>query len=252
MSLQEFGRNAAALGGRPIGIIALFILLVYGAFSAALVAGTNLTETHIYLIIAFMMFFSCLVLYVFYQLVTKHSGKLFSPKDFNNEQYFFDIVREKLHEEISTDVALEINKRIAHLEQELKFETLYIRMLNAKSQGFNGKALSYAQELVTLKEPTSELLKFKAFFLGNLKQYTEALEAIEKSLNLDGFKDDFERAKAKFNRACYKSMLGHSPEEIYPDLEYAISIDKAFIAWCKEDDELKNTELSPLISRYEP
>lgn len=250
MSLKEFGKNAVALGGRPIGIIALFILLVYGAFSATLISGSNLNEIHIYLIIAFMMLFSCLVLYVFYKLVTKHSGKLFSPKDFKDEQYFFEIVREKLHEEISTDVAVEINKRIAHLEQDFKFETLYIRMLNAKSQDFNSKALSYAEELVNLKKPTSDLMKLKAFFLGNLKQYTQALEAIEESLSLDEFKDDFERAKAKFNRACYKSMLGHSPEQIYPDLEYAISIDRVFIAWCRDDDELKNTELSPLLSRY--
>ena len=250
MTIKEFGKNAVALSGRPIGIIALFILLVYASFAAALVSGEGLTEIQRSLIIGFMIIYSCLVLYVFYSLVTKHPGKLYSPKDFNNEDHFLEVIREKLHQDISTDVEKEINKRISNLEEELKYETLYIRMLNAKSQGFNQKALSYSKELEKLREPTSDLLKFKAYFLGNLRQYTEALASIEKSIELDGFSDEFERAKARFNRACYKNMLNHPEEDIFADLEAAIAVDECFIEWCKDDGELKSLDLTSFLARY--
>lgn len=142
VGIDEFGKNTVALSSRPIGIIGLFILLVYATITAGLVLGQEVTEEQRSWVIGFMIIFSCLLLYVFYNLVTKHPGKLFSPQDFANDSYFIEAVKERLHEDITSNVEKEINNRISSIEEEFKYEILYIRMLNAKSQKFNYKALS--------------------------------------------------------------------------------------------------------------
>lgn len=37
--------------------------------------------------------------------------------------------------------------------------------------------------------------------------------------------DEFDRAKARYNRACYKAMLNYSQEEVINDLEAAIAVE---------------------------
>lgn len=72
----------------PLGIIALFIVLVYGfaslvtAFAGSFTCGERLP------LIYFLIGFPILVLAVFTWLVAKHSGKLFSPADFKNEDNY--------------------------------------------------------------------------------------------------------------------------------------------------------------------
>jgi hypothetical protein len=111
------------------------------------------------------------------------------------------------------------------------------------------KALTSAAALVGLRERTSELLKLQAYFLANLGRYTEALLVIEGSLKLGDFKDDFEQAKARFNRACYKAVLKHSEEEIHADLEAAIAVDKVFIKLCEKVPDLKSINIAGFLSR---
>jgi CheY-like chemotaxis protein len=83
--LPDFGRTATSLARNPLGIIALFIVLVYGlaamvaAFASPLTAGERVP------LIYFLVIFPVLVLAVFTWLVSKHSGKLFAPSDFRDE-----------------------------------------------------------------------------------------------------------------------------------------------------------------------
>jgi hypothetical protein len=82
---NDFGETAKSLARNPLGIIALFIVLVYGfaslvtAFAGSFPAGERLP------LIYFLIAFPVLVLGVFAWLVSKHSGKLFAPSDFKNE-----------------------------------------------------------------------------------------------------------------------------------------------------------------------
>jgi tetratricopeptide (TPR) repeat protein len=251
MSLKDFGKNARALGRSPIGIIALFVVFLYASFTAVLTVGNSIPNEIKIAIGIFMIVFPVLILLVFYLLVTKHPEKLYSPTDFRDEQHFVNLIKGEIHDEISDDVQTAINERISQLETQLIKETLYLKILTAKSQGFNRKALKHTEELLSLEGHTSEMLRFKAYFLGNIKNYSEALETIDKAIELNDFEDDFDRAKARYNRACYRAMLNKPEEEIIGDIEAAISCDRMFLDICRDDEELSGVNLTDFLSRYE-
>jgi len=87
--LNEFGKTAQKLARNPIGIIALFIVLVYG-FATLLLgySGEKLSEQQRWAMIWFVIFFPVLVLFVFYRLVTKHHHKLYAPSDYPDPKDF--------------------------------------------------------------------------------------------------------------------------------------------------------------------
>lgn len=76
----------------PLGIIGLFILLVYGIASLLLGLGgkTIFSENQVWLIIIFLVLFPVFVLFVFYELVTKNHQKLYSPRDYHDDKSFLD------------------------------------------------------------------------------------------------------------------------------------------------------------------
>jgi CheY-like chemotaxis protein len=86
--IENFGETAKGLARNPLGIIALFIVLVYGfaslvtAFAGSFSSGERLP------LIYFLIGFPVLVLGVFAWLVSKHSGKLFAPADFKDEDNY--------------------------------------------------------------------------------------------------------------------------------------------------------------------
>jgi CheY-like chemotaxis protein len=84
----SFGDVAQKLARNPLGIIALFIVLVYGF--AALVAGfsSSFIPSERLPLIYFMIIFPVLVLGVFGWLVSRHSNSLFAPSDFRNEDNY--------------------------------------------------------------------------------------------------------------------------------------------------------------------
>lgn len=85
-STESFGQTAKSLARNPLGIIALFIVLVYGiaglvtAFSGSFAPGDRQP------LIYFLVGFPVLVLVIFTWLVANHSGKLYSPSDFKDEK----------------------------------------------------------------------------------------------------------------------------------------------------------------------
>ena len=73
----------------PIGIIALFISLIYGF--ANLLLGTtasSLTSDERYPLIMFIVLFPVLVLGIYYLLVSRHHGKLYAPGDYKDDKSF--------------------------------------------------------------------------------------------------------------------------------------------------------------------
>lgn len=84
----EFGRTAVSLARNPLGIIALFIVLVYGLACIVLISTRSLSESERIPLIYFIVIFPILVLASFIWLVSNHSGKLFSPSDFRNEENY--------------------------------------------------------------------------------------------------------------------------------------------------------------------
>jgi hypothetical protein len=73
----------------PIGIIALFISLIYGF--ANLLLGTTagaLTSEERFPLIIFIVLFPVVVLAIFYLLVSRHHGKLYAPGDYKDDKSF--------------------------------------------------------------------------------------------------------------------------------------------------------------------
>lgn len=104
----SFGNIATQLARNPLGIIALFIVLVYGF--AALVLGLsagNLDQSERLPIIWFLVVFPVIVLAAFYRLVTNHHHKLYAPEDFPNPSDFF---RTMTHQEQAEQLKEEVRE----------------------------------------------------------------------------------------------------------------------------------------------
>lgn len=80
--------GARKLARNPLGIIALFVALVYG-FATLLLGLSNqhLTSAERLPLVWFVVLFPGLVLIVFYRLVTHHHGKLYSPRDYPGDGF---------------------------------------------------------------------------------------------------------------------------------------------------------------------
>jgi hypothetical protein len=98
--VKAFGETAKGLAKNPLGIIALFIVLVYGfaalvtAFASSLNAGERLP------LIWFLVPFPVLVLAVFSWLVSRHSGKLYGPSDYKDEENYMRMQVQQLEAKV--------------------------------------------------------------------------------------------------------------------------------------------------------
>lgn len=104
--LQDFGQTAQRLARNPLGIIALFIVLVYGIAGLVLgISSGNLEPVERQPLVWFLVVFPLIVLGVFYRLVTAHHIKLYAPHDFPDAEGFFRALtpseqRERLEQEL--------------------------------------------------------------------------------------------------------------------------------------------------------
>lgn len=89
---KQFGDVAQKLARNPLGIIALFIVLVYGFASLVTTFSGSFSAEERRLLIYFLVLFPVLVLGVFTWLVSRHSTKLFAPSDFRNEENYVRIL----------------------------------------------------------------------------------------------------------------------------------------------------------------
>lgn len=86
--IKGFGETARALARNPLGIIALFIVLVYGLACLVTAFASSFSPSQKTPLIYFLVIFPVLVLAVFSWLVSCHSGKLFAPADFRDEENY--------------------------------------------------------------------------------------------------------------------------------------------------------------------
>lgn len=87
METGNFAESALGFTKSPLGIIALFIVLVYGFASLVVGLGSGLSE-HVVPLIYFMVLFPVLVFIGFLWLVAKHPKNLYGPADFKNEDNY--------------------------------------------------------------------------------------------------------------------------------------------------------------------
>ncbi|KGD62384.1 response regulator [Alcanivorax sp. VBW004] len=87
MGVKDFAESAQGFTKSPLGIIALFIVLVYGFASIVVGFGNSLGDNSRPLI-WFLFIFPFVVFFGFLWLVAKHHSKLYGPSDFANEENF--------------------------------------------------------------------------------------------------------------------------------------------------------------------
>lgn len=84
----------------PIGIIALFISLIYGFANLLLgVTASSLTPDERSPLIIFIVLFPVVVLGVFYLLVSRHHGKLYAPGDYKDDKSFLRTLSQEEREQ---------------------------------------------------------------------------------------------------------------------------------------------------------
>lgn len=123
----DFIDKAKGLTRNPLGIIALFVSLIYGF--ACLVLSTSLNNLHgreeRLPLIWFIILFPCLILIVFTFLVVKHHKNLYAPSDFKDEKNFVDTFIG--HSSVTKDlekVNLEIKSLVSEEGSELLVEKI--------------------------------------------------------------------------------------------------------------------------------
>ena len=88
---EQFERTAVKLSQGPLGIIALFIVLIHGFASLVFGLATDIGESDRSILVWFLVLFPVGVFTVFAWLVSKHHGNLYPPQAFRNEEHFFNL-----------------------------------------------------------------------------------------------------------------------------------------------------------------
>lgn len=86
--VTDFGKTAIRFARNPLGIIALFIVLVYGIAALFLAFTGNLSEMERLPLIYFLAVFPILVLIAFSWLVSRHAPKLYAPGDYDKDESY--------------------------------------------------------------------------------------------------------------------------------------------------------------------
>ncbi len=111
--------NAKGLTKNPLGIIALFISLIYGF--ACLVLSTSISnlngENERMPLIWFIIIFPLIILSGFIFLVIKHHEKLYAPSDYSDEESFLKTFKDKIRFQ---ETHLEVTKENINDETDLK------------------------------------------------------------------------------------------------------------------------------------
>jgi len=106
----------------PLGIVALFISLIYGVASLLLGAtASSLQPDERMPLIAFVTLFPLIVLGAFYLLVTRHHGKLYAPGDFKDDGSF---LRTLSKEEVELKRQAEVTEALPSAEPSPELVTL--------------------------------------------------------------------------------------------------------------------------------
>jgi tetratricopeptide (TPR) repeat protein len=276
---KEFGKLAQRLSRNPLGIIALFIVMIY-TMATLLVGLSKLDPGLQKIFVWFLVTFPVLVLIAFYILVTKHSGKLYAPQDFSDEANFLRILEaaefEKSPRFISfiRELSNNAEKELDDLRAELK-KTSVPSLTEEPSEEVKEKLDDFSQRLELFEalriplEPEDYVSRGRDYYHKG-KEYL-AMQEYDKALKL---KPDKRTASKAWNnkavifnslglydkaiKACDKA-IGFRPDNGFPwynkacsyslkndksnalkCLSKAISLDPESKIFAKEDKEFRN------------
>jgi len=120
--LTDLGNAAKGLAKNPLGIIALFIVMIYGFAALTLGASTHLVEAERQPLVWFLVAFPVLVLVTFGWLVSCHHEKLYAPGDFKTDDSFLRGLAKSKHtaevQEIQSQLKTKINEAVTEVANQ--------------------------------------------------------------------------------------------------------------------------------------
>lgn len=180
MDIKDFTSSAKDLSRNPLGIIGLFLVLVYG-FAGLVTASNTLDKDQKQILVYFLVLFPLVVLYVFYKLVTEHYNKLYSPSDYSNEDNFMKALEiginksskivnlEAFTEEINKKISEQPLYRYTELEEEGKQLVLMVNRGSVKVDDFAAERKFSLDKLNQQIEIILNDYKWIKFVNGNIE-----------------------------------------------------------------------------------
>lgn len=185
--------DAKALSKNPLGIIGLFLVLVYG-MASLVITNSNLDSSQRQVLVYFIVCFPFLILFAFYRLVIKHHNKLYAPTDYKNEDNFVRTFDKNTGAEVTkTDrnemqeyqaIIAQLNSRISDMDQKL------LNLLQTSSSFNQSKECADIDSLVSQIKKSLEFLqetkalidwaKYKIEVNDLLPRFQELKEALRK------------------------------------------------------------------------
>jgi hypothetical protein len=223
-TIREFSDSAKALSKNPLGIIALFIILIYGLASLVLGTSQNLGPEEKYPIVLFLVIFPFVVLAVFAWLVSQHHQKLYAPKDYINDDSFLKALERKK------------DARPGLREIEQKIEQKVSSVLNSEDmlKSYNSKA-DLKESLKQAAETITTQIKSSSFITVDARSFTGSPG------------DVFELPAAAF------STFSELTNEIYFSIERYVKAFEYGYTWvikdAKNDKIIKNARM---ITGFKP
>lgn len=155
--LNDFINNAKGLTRNPLGIIALFVSLIYGF--ACLVLSTSISNLHTseerLPLIWFIIVFPIIILIAFISLVIKHHEKLYSPSDYRGDEAFIQTIdKHKLKEKQLKEVKELENAKVTITETKPEN-----KVTNEENTNVNVDSKETSNSERTSEKTESELLE---------------------------------------------------------------------------------------------
>jgi CheY-like chemotaxis protein len=135
--LINFPKQALGYTKSPLGIIALFIVLVYGIAAFAFSQGGGMDDVNITPLIYFLVFFPILVFCGFVWLVANHHTKLYGPSDYKNEELF---LKSQLSSAFSLAVADFQHESDGNIKPQLNLDELLETVTNNTNKNKDWRA----------------------------------------------------------------------------------------------------------------
>ncbi|MBU1342009.1 MAG: hypothetical protein KKE44_09440 [Proteobacteria bacterium] len=120
---KDFGNIAVKLAKNPLGIIALFQVLIYGIAGYVM---SNLESAPLEILKIFIWFlvgFPVIVLFVFFILVVFHHTKLYAPSDFSDEANFMASFEKSIKE---SKTITDLEKLTKHIKQQIDSHPMFV------------------------------------------------------------------------------------------------------------------------------
>jgi hypothetical protein len=266
--MGSFNRTAIALARNPLGIIALFIILIYGM--ASIVVGSSfgrLDASTIAPMIWFLTGFPCLVLFIFFMLVTRHHTKLYAPADFRDDEFFINAIgaRVSYQTNVLTDtLEAKLSQQTDELQKALDWQSTVLNATNilaSQETTLHDIDIILArvrQRLIEVPDDGRAALLSGRIHRRLSDKHVEPNENLQHAIGVltrfielhsSNTKINDVVAAARYNRACYRMLLramvddgkGDSKQILLQtgldDLRAAIAIQPSFLQDAAQDSD---------------